>query len=541
MKKLTRVLIGVVAVLLIVAAIGVFLFYRAGQTGTTPVERWVGSQLQAVAGAYLNPELKFERLDYRYPRTVVLNDFALRADDPDRPAERIDILAAERITLELVKVPREGEPVKIERLILEKPEIRFVVAGGGKPGFVGFSNLTKQTGTTPTQPGQPSKPSDLFQLRLVEVRDGLLVYDSREPGAEPMRLDRINTRMEIEPSGDGWYKLATTLKREPIADTRIDGRLNIDTMTVELAEMTLAMALSPDNAGSLPPNLQRLIKDHDVTGSLSATCSGTLRLSEWRRSALDIRAELRDGHAAAGEYRLPIELLTAQIRVDEGAANLQPIDVKTLGGTLRLDGRVALDAGMPTNLHATARKLRIEETLRVIEKGANTEPKYSGLVDADVTFAGPLADWDTRAGGGGEAHLTQGRLERLPVMYELIRVIKKVGEAAVLGRGAATPSDELHATFDLAGDKAHFTKIDGRTSLLGLRGEGDIYFNQRLDLTVNAGPVEKLESVLGDAGKIIGVVTDKLTAYHVTGTLGEPRVQLKVAPGGKDVLGDLIK
>jgi hypothetical protein len=540
MKSLKRIVFTVVLSLVALAAVGAWLFYRAGQTGSSAVEQWVGAQLKSVAGSYLNPELNFADLDYRYPRTVVLRDFALKADDPSKPGNRVDILAADRITLELVEIPRDGEPFRIERLVLEKPAIRFIAATSGD-GFIGFSNLVKQTGPQTTQPEQPTKLSELFQLRLVEVKDGLLVYDDGTSGRDRMELDQINTRMSIEPSESGWYTLKTSIQRPPVADTQIDGRLNIDDMSVDLTSLTATMSLSPENAGSLPPALQRLVKDYDVHGALAARVSGMLRLSNWQTSTLQARAELKNGHVASGEYRLPIELLTADIGVSGGAVNLQPIDITTLGGTLKIDGRVGLGDGLPSSVNAIGRDLRIEETLRVLAKDPKAEPKYSGLLSADVRFTGPLSDWKTNAGGGGETHLVQGKLERLPILFEVLNVAKKVGEAAVLGKDQSRPSDELHTVFELRGDRVRFTKIDGRASLLGLRGEGDAFFDNRLDLTVNAGPIEKLQDALGDAGKIIGVVTDKLTAYHVTGTLGEPKVSLKVAPGGKDLLNEIIK
>jgi hypothetical protein len=46
----------------------------------------------------------------------------------------------------------------------------------------------------------------------------------------------------------------------------------------------------------------------------------------------------------------------------------------------------------------------------------------------------------------------------------------------------------------------------------------------------NAGAVEKIESLLGRVGAFLGRITDEISAYTLTGTLGEPEVGITVAP-----------
>jgi hypothetical protein len=66
--------------------------------------------------------------------------------------------------------------------------------------------------------------------------------------------------------------------------------------------------------------------------------------------------------------------------------------------------------------------------------------------------------------------------------------------------------------------------------MAALRGHGDIYFDTRMDMLFNAGPVEKIQSLLGKIGDFLGRITDEISAYTVTGTLAEPKVGVKVAP-----------
>ena len=59
------------------------------------------------------------------------------------------------------------------------------------------------------------------------------------------------------------------------------------------------------------------------------------------------------------------------------------------------------------------------------------------------------------------------------------------------------------------------------------RGEGELYFDSRIDFRFNAGPMERLQGVLGPLGAALGDVTYKLVKYQVTGTLDEPTAAVK--------------
>lgn len=65
------------------------------------------------------------------------------------------------------------------------------------------------------------------------------------------------------------------------------------------------------------------------------------------------------------------------------------------------------------------------------------------------------------------------------------------------------------------------TESEFHTPAIAARAKGKIGFDQQLDLAVNAGPVEKMQSLLGKAGKVgkllgdITKVTDKLVTYRV--------------------------
>ena len=124
-------------------------------------------------------------------------------------------------------------------------------------------------------------------------------------------------------------------------------------------------------------------------------------------------------------------------------------------------------------------------------------------------------------------------------------------------------TDTADGVFTFEGDRVNLSRLDLATAWAVARGSGDIYLNGNLDLTLNAGPLEKIESVLGKPGELVGraggalgtagdvvgvagkalgtvgkfvgkaagAVTDQVMAYAVTGTVQDVKVGVKVAPG----------
>src|SRR6185437_10264302 len=102
--------------------------------------------------------------------------------------------------------------------------------------FVGFSRLFRVA-------SQPvARMSDVFQIRLIELTDGQIVYDPRIAGTQPMELDQINTHLAIAPSSTGTYALETKISRAPLFDLSVKGNLDLDRfiaqdMSIKLSAM----------------------------------------------------------------------------------------------------------------------------------------------------------------------------------------------------------------------------------------------------------------------------------------------------------------
>jgi hypothetical protein len=126
--------------------------------------------------------------------------------------------------------------------------------------------------------------------------------------------------------------------------------------------------------------------------------------------------------------------------------------------------------------------------------------------------------------GKGDARVKNGRLLVIPVLSELASAMK----LDISRIGAAPLDHRADAEFTIRGDGIHVTKSEIVTTLLAARGTGRIGYDMTLDMNVNAGPLEKLQSLLGEAGNLFARLTDKLVTYHVTGTLESPQVRVDV-------------
>ena len=524
MKRKLLIVIAV-ALLLLIAAVYLFLTYG---TEAAPVQRWIASQLGAVTNQYLNPRLSFGTLRYHYPLTATVDNVRLVADDPAKKGGTVDIFVAKSITLEMAQIPRPGQPLRIRKLSLNRPEFRAVSVSGQDSRLVGYGNFLK--GPRSAQPAaQPeAKLSDVFEVRLIEVADGLLVYDPRTPGAKPMEIDQVNFRLNVEPikSGEtGWYVAEMNLERKPVFSTHFAGRVNLDTMVVEAQELRVALTLGRDQDHYLPPQFQTILKEHEVSGNLMVEASGAMPASDWRASNLKAHLTLAGGNLAVGEHHLPLEHLAVRWTMADRRGTLETLDAGLLGGRLGATGEVVLNGPLDGHFDVRLTDLQLQQCLR---NAAGGEGKYKGNLSGDFSWRGPLAEPRKQSQGSGSLRVVNGDLVHVPVLEDILGVVTRTMKTVGVGSGPSRDTADVAFTFE--GNRVNLGTIHAVTRLAALHGHGNIYFDTRLDLLINAGPVEKIESLLGQIGNLLGKVSDQVSAYTVTGTLGQPRVGVAVAP-----------
>jgi hypothetical protein len=517
-----KLIIAIAAVLLLLVA-GVVLFLVYG-TGSVAVQRWIAGQLEAVADGYLNPRLSLGALHYQYPLTAVVDDVRLVADDPAKPGATIDIFAAKHVTLEMAEVPRSGRPLRIQKLILDHPEFRAVTVSEKDSSLVGYSNLMKG----PSAPQPQAKLSDVFDIRLIQLMDGLIVYDPRTPGAKPMEIDQINCALSVEPAKEGetgWYALKMELERKPVFATHFAGRVNIDSMVVDVQPVRVQLKLGRDQDHYLPPQIQSILKEHEVSGDLVVEASGLLHAGDWQASTLKAQVTLAGGNFAAGDNHFPLDRLQVLWTMADRRGVLEKFDAEMLGGKLDGTGQFALDAAMDGRVDLRFANLRIEQCLR---NAAGGEGKYRGALSGQIAWQGPLTEASKQSRGSGTIQIVDGYLNQLPVLSTLLAAVNRTMKAA--GMSSGRPSDTADMAFTFEGDRVNFNKVDVVTQMAVLRGHGDVFFDTHLNMLFNAGALEKVQSMLGRVGAFLGKISDEISAYTLTGTLGEPQVGVTLAP-----------
>ncbi|MEX2214072.1 MAG: AsmA family protein [Phycisphaeraceae bacterium] len=599
MTRYIRYILWTLAIIIVLAGgLITYVFFTTGGEGTSYIEEWIGAQIKSAAQQHLNVKIDFEKPDYQYPKTVVLENIRLTSDDPASPGKSTDIMTIRRAKMTLGEIPSAGQPLHIENVVLDDPVLRFIATGKGAASFIGFTNLIKP-GDEPETPSSapPAKITDVFRIRLIQLNNGRIVYDPRSTDKRAMDLDQINCRLDVQPDKEGWYMLQTTLGRAPIFGLDIDGRFNINDSIIELAKLTLRANLGDENNRSLPPQLQAFLADHAVRGSLTVTGKGTLMLSNLLASNVSASIDLDGGNLSVGDYLLYV----ATMKVDAALANevlsISRFDVNTLGGTLSATGQLALNDSLDASLKVQGRNLNIDRLLRVkapdadplskvpdaksiaeakriaeeekslppirpefsdvppprtairpetsttsTAPSANTEAiPFAGKLEFELDLRAPLSQIKTQTYGNGRIMLTEGRVSSLPVISEVENAIAAASEL-VVGKRTSDRTESALFMFNLRGDRVDLTKIDYRSTLIAARGVGTVAFaDGKLDMALHGGPIEKLQSLLGPVGDWTAIVTDRLMGYKVTGTTDNPKVDVVVAGGVLDKIGNFFQ
>ncbi len=173
---------------------------------------------------------------------------------------------------------------------------------------------------------------------------------------------------------------------------------------------------------------------------------------------------------------------------------------------------------MPARARWDISGVRLRELLRGGTPEGQT-PKLAGIVRASGTATTRLSDATGALRGEGTVDVLQGRFAQIEFLNDLFRSITGGGSDA-----EGSTSSELHGAFALRGAAADFSAVTLKTPVLSARGNGVLWFDGRLDFIFNGGPLERVQELLGDFGRIFGEVTDRFIKYSVKGTVSEPKV-----------------
>lgn len=512
--------------LLLVGVVGVVLlrttgFGSGGLRGASDrLENWIGSQVVGIANSYLVPQIAFQGLDYQAPGTVVLEGVTFTAPDGT------EVLGLDRMTVTLAEVPRIGEPILIEKVKLEKPTVRLIreVGADGRAGFKGLSPIAKHAPTRDESVEENFRLSRVLRLRRVEVVDGSFLYDQGD-GSPAMEVGGLTTTVTAAPGEDeaGWYSLDIQSALGPLLTLALQGEVSLDSLDVKLDSLRVSGELTAESAGALPPQVQTLVKEYEARGQIELTASGALGLTDPLAGSLTFGLGLKDFHVASGEYQVPIESAEARGSLSGGVASVENVTVRMLGGEVDATASAGLsEAGRPAEATWTIDNVDVRELLRA-DTSAKGPPKLAGLVTGQGEAKTSLDDPKGGLSGDGEVHLRKGRVMVLPGLTELASLMNV---ATALKSGEDALNHEVDARFTLEPQGVRVTESEVKTEFLAARGKGTIGFDGSLDMAVNGGPMEKVQSLLGGLGDALGAVTDHLVKYRIRGTVSAPKVSV---------------
>jgi len=322
---------------IIVASVAILALVIAAAVWVGAVEHWIGQELRALAAARLNSTFDFDDLTYTFPNTITLRGVRLTSPDPEAPAEPIEILALDALTLVLSSIPRPNSPFRLRQLDLAAPTLRLVRirAGETSGGLLGFSDLLKEEPEPAARPARPpAKLSDLFQVRVVSIQGGRAQYDPRDGSAVIMLIEGIVARLLLQPSDAGAYGIDFSLDHHPTLRLALRGRLLADDRRLEVDTLSSTLQLGRKQDHYLTPPMQKLLAERDITGRLTLEAKGMLALDDSASSHLQAHLELSDASYAAGDYALALDHVDSRISAAGKTVTIEEFAIDALAGTL---------------------------------------------------------------------------------------------------------------------------------------------------------------------------------------------------------------
>ncbi len=224
----------------------------------------------------------------------------------------------------------------------------------------------------------------------------------------------------------------------------------------------------------------------------------------------------------------PVEAVTASLRVDPRQPDVLSIPAirgKLYNGDVGGEAWVVFDSPTRYALQLNAARVRLGDIARQYQlpPKANLE----GLASAQLYLANRL---DERTGqyvlqGGGAIDVPNGKLLNLPVLLNLIKVIK-------LRIPDDTGFEEAHALFNINGDRVKFQQLDLIGNAISLGGEGEMK-TDGTDARFEFYPIwTKMKEMFALSGDWTGAISKKFLKIKVTGDLdGKLDYRAEPVPG----------
>ena len=526
------------------------------------LEPWIRGKLLGVISLFVVPEVHIDRIVYSWPLKLEVYGVTMTAESPNGEGY-VDILTVDHAEITLDEIPSSG-PLIFRDFVLDSPQITLMVGEDGH--IAGWDNFLTDEASNGSETND-IKISDLFDIDHIDIRDFAFIY-AIEGVEDKMVLDKLNFYLNSQRQQsnetkytEGWYVINTTLDREELFNIKIEGGFDINTLETKAKELKIDLAINPESTQHLPPQIQSLIREFDISSELDVIASGQCNLGNFRDSAANLQFELNESHFAIRDHLFEIDSAAADFMFKDDIFSTDNLKVSMLAGSIDIQGdigptdiagiraenppqessntfitktkKLAQDfipasAIQKVNDAANAMDLMLDMTftdidLHEIRRVKSDERNLKGTVNGTLSLDGNLGQYPATLVGKGNLGITKGVFEMHPILNALAGVMN----IALLGFGDDDRADAQFTIKDKRVDVSRFTIL---ANPIGVRGRGWVRFDQTLNLRCNAGPLEALQESTGVLGSIFGALTDRLLDYVIRGTIDNPSV--RVAPLG---------
>ncbi|MGD0389482.1 MAG: hypothetical protein ABSC42_11060 [Tepidisphaeraceae bacterium] len=517
---------------------------------------------------------------------VNVRNFRLTGDDPLSPGERLDFLSWDNVKVALAALPRAGQPVAIDRVVIEHPAVRAIAMEPESKEFAGFIALqnlaasqmpptteasTPEASTTlpSTRRGMPMvRLSDLVRLGELEIADASINYNPRIDHTVPMSLENIHAKVDMDSQDAQGYRFDVLIPSKPDFNLEIAGRINVDTMVVKPLTVDLTAEIGKGSPTYLPPQVQRLLAPYDPVGSLGLHVDAAMPLFDPTAGDLTSELKLDDVKATVGQYRIPVDHVRLpmvvrgeQVEFLDSSSMGGPM-VSALGGSANLTGTVTLN----DRLDSTIKLNEDGMLLQALMADKTTEPKSQliGAVHLDLNLVNapvltviakamppstqPSDPRSSQASaelpqnwGSAQIELTHAKLVGLALVQGMSNYAKSAFTDLFNRQNKDKPqtvvpkeSAQVTCTFDR--DHVDISQLHYEGEDIAADGTGYVTLTQQVDLDLTGGLISKL-GALGGVGTWIKKANDSLLYYHVFGTFKDLHYEVKRGNGQPIVVG----
>ena len=227
--------------------------------------------------------------------------------------------------------------------------------------------------------------------------------------------------------------------------------------------------------------------------------------------------------------------------VKEGAARLDSISGRFLGGQLAGDGEISLATTPQYHAGFSLDGARLEEYAQTI----SGRQSYRGLVNARIALNGLGSDVRTLS-GRGEAQITQGDLGEIPPVLKIAKALNlflyldQPPAASPRSSGKTADFDSANVAFSISHGSTVFETIKFTGNAFSLQGKGTMDPQANLDLRLNLlwGRDRFHVPLLSDFAR---EASTSVFIIHVQGTPSAPRVDPEPLPQFSEVFRALKK